>query len=243
MNANIMNRSELIFHIVAVVTLTIVAILFWNITSDGSYVEGKITSDVISEESVSTIYGQLYRTIPILCGVILFSIVISFYLEEWLQQTSWLYQIIEGYILILAKVPSLVFGILAVYFILFHSQKITYLSLLLSGVLLVMPVSIRSTQTAIQTVDMSVREAAYALGATRWRVVTGHVLPRTFPVILAVISAAISRILAIAALLISIISIYASNSLTLPKNVFVLISCSVIVSVLSSLLGWKGDSK
>lgn len=239
MNANIMNRSELIYHIIALVTLAIVAILLWNITSVGSYVEGKISPEVITEETVSTIYGQLYRMIPSLCGVILFSIVISFYLEEWLQQTSWQYRIIERFIVILAKVPSLVVGILTVYFILFHSQNITYYSLLLTAVLLVMPATIQSTQKAIQTVDMSVREAAYALGATRWRVITDHVFPRTFPAILAVICTAISRILAVAALLIFGVWIYASNSFTIPKSVFVLISCSVIVSVLSSLLDWK----
>ena len=234
-----MNGSELIYHIIALVTLAIVAILVWNITSDGSYLEGKIGSDVVTEETVSTMYGQLYRMIPSLCGVILFSIVISFYLEEWLQQTSWQYRIIERYITILAKVPSLVYGLLAVYFILFHFQNITYYSLLLTVVLLIMPVSILSTQKAIQTVDMSIREAAYALGATRWRVVTSHVLPRTFGAIFAVICTAISRILAIAALLISSVWIYTSNSFTIPISVFVLISCSVIVIVISSLLDWK----
>ena len=239
MNANIMNRSELIYHIIVVVTLAIIIVLLWNFTSGGSYVGGKINSDVITKETVSAIYGQLYRMIPSLCGVILFSIIISFYLEEWLQQASWQYRIIERYIAVLAKVPSLVVGILAVYFILFHSQDIAYYSLLLTVVLLVMPVTIWSTQKAIQTVDMSVREAAYALGATRWRVVTDHVFPHTLPAILAVIGTAISRILAIAALLISGVWIYASNSFTIPKNVSVLISCAVIVIVLSSLLDWK----
>ncbi len=234
-----MSRSELIYHTIAIVTLAIIIILLLNITSDRSYVEGKISSDAITEETVSKIYGQLYRMIPSLCGVILFSIVVSFFLEEWLQQTSWQYRIIERYITILARVPSLVVGILAVYFILFHFQNITYYGLLLTIVLCVMPVAIQSTQKAIQTVDMSVREAAYALGATRWRVVADHVFPRTFPAIWVVISTAISRILAMTALLIAVVWIYASNSFTIPKSVFVLISCSVVVIVLSSLLDWK----
>ena len=236
MNANIMNRSELIYHTIAIISLVIVIILLWNLTSDGSYVEGKINSDVITEETVSTIYGQLYRMIPTFCGVILFSIVISFYLEEWLQQTSWQYQIIERHIAILARVPSLVVGILAVYFIFFHFQNITYYGLLLTVVLLVMPVTIQSTQKSIQTVDISVREAAYALGATRWRVVTDHVFPHTFSKILAVICTAISRILAIAALLVASVWIYGSNSFSFPKSVILLITGALIVSVLSSLL-------
>ncbi len=239
MNANIMNRSELIYHTIAIVTLAIFIILLWNFTSDVSYVEDQTSSDVMTEETVSTIYGLLYRMIPSFCGVILFSIAISFYLEEWLHQTSWQYQIIERYIAILARVPSLVVGILAVYFILFHFQNITYYSLLLTVVLLVMPFTIRSTQKAIQTVDMSVREAAYALGATRWRVVTSHVFPHTFPKILAVIGTAISRILAVAALLVAGVWIYVSNSFNIPKSVILMITGAVIVSVLSSLLDWK----
>ncbi len=239
MNANIMNRSELIYHTIAIVTLAIVIILLWNFTSDVSYVEDQTSSDVMTEETLSTIYGQLYRMIPSFCGVILFSIAISFYLEEWLQQTSWQYQIIERHIAILARVPSLVVGILAVYFILFYFQNITYYGLLLTVALLVMPVTIRSTQESIQTVDMSVREAAYALGATRWRVVTGHVFPRTFPKILAIIGTAISRILAVAALLISGVWIYVSNSFSFPTSVILLITGAVIISVLSSLLEVK----
>lgn len=239
MNANIMNRSELIYHTIAVGTLAIIIVLLWNFTSGSSYVDGAINSDVITEKTVSTIYGQLYQMIPSICGVILLSIIVSFYLEEWLQQTSWQYRIIQRYIVVLAKIPSLVVGIMAVYFVLFHSQHIAYYSLLLTVVLLVMPATIWSTQKAIQTVDMSVREAAYALGASRWRVVTGHVFPRTFPAVLAVIGTAISRILAVAALLISAVWIYALNSFTIPKSVFVLLTCSVIVSVLSNLLDGK----
>ena len=239
MNANIMNRSELIYHTIAIISLVIVIILLWNFTSDVSYVEDQTSSDVMTEETVSTIYGLLYRMIPSFCGVILFSIAISFYLEEWLHQTSWQYQIIERYIAILARVPSLVVGILAVYFILFHFQTIQIIIYLLTVVLLVMPFTIRSTQKAIQTVDMSVREAAYALGATRWRVVTDHVFPHTFSKILAVIGTAISRILAVAALLVAGVWIYVSNSFNIPKSVILMITGAVIVSVLSSLLDWK----
>ena len=46
--------------------------------------------------------------------------------------------------------------------------------------LLVMPIIIVSAQEALRTVPPSMREAAYAVGATRWQVIRFHVLPYAF---------------------------------------------------------------
>ena len=235
-----MNRSELIYHIIAIITLAIIISLFWNFSADEPYVEGEITSDVAVDDTSSLIDRYFYRMIPILCGAILFSTVIALYLEEWLTQTTWQYRIIERYIVILAKVPSLVYGMFAVYFIVFHSQKVLNYPLLLTAILLVMPVTIRSTQKAIQSVDISVREAAYALGATKLRVIADHVLPNAYPLIIAGICTAISRILAIAALIVIISPwINSPNIFTIPKSAVVLISSAVIASVFSSIFDYK----
>ena len=234
-----MNRSEYIYHIIAIVSLALIIFLLWNFSSDESQVAGEMTANLDVETTPLLLYGHLYRMIPVFCVVVFLSIVIAFYLEEWLPQRTWQYRLIERYVVILARVPSLVYGIFAVYFIVFHSQHVLNYTLLLTTILLVMPIFIRSTQNAIQDVDISVREAAYALGATKWRVVSDHVFPHTVPAILAAIGIAISRILATAALLISGVCIYTSNSFDVPNSVFVLISGSVIVVVFSCLLDCK----
>lgn len=59
--------------------------------------------------------------------------------------------------------------------------------------LLVLPIIIISAREAIRTVPTSIREAAYALGATRWQMIRDHVLPMAFPGILTGVILSISR--------------------------------------------------
>ena len=59
---------------------------------------------------------------------------------------------------------------------------------LMAGVLtlslLILPIIVITTQEALRTVPTSLRQAALALGATRWQMVSGHVLPSALPGIL-----------------------------------------------------------
>ncbi len=59
---------------------------------------------------------------------------------------------------------------------------------LLAGVLtlslLILPIIVITTQEALRAVPQSLRQAALALGATRWQVVRDHVLPSALPGIL-----------------------------------------------------------
>jgi phosphate transport system permease protein len=59
--------------------------------------------------------------------------------------------------------------------------------------LLIMPVIIMAAQEAIRAVPQTIREAAYGLGAARWQVVRGQVLPMALPGILTGTILALSR--------------------------------------------------
>jgi phosphate transport system permease protein len=59
--------------------------------------------------------------------------------------------------------------------------------------LLSLPVIIISSQEAIRAVPLSLRQAAYGVGATRWQVTRHHVLPAAFPGILTGTILAVSR--------------------------------------------------
>ena len=59
--------------------------------------------------------------------------------------------------------------------------------------LLILPVIIISTREALRAVPNTIRQAAFALGATRWQTVYAHVLPAAFPGILTGIILALSR--------------------------------------------------
>ncbi|HLB72026.1 MAG TPA: phosphate ABC transporter permease PstA [Candidatus Methanoperedens sp.] len=126
------------------------------------------------------------------------------YLEEYADRT-WLTKIIEINISNLAGVPSIVYGILGL--ALFVRGLMLGRSLLagaLTMALLILPIIIISSQEAIRAVPSSIREASYALGATKWQTVKYHVLPAALPGILTGNILALSRAMGEAAPLIMI---------------------------------------
>lgn len=239
-----MKRSELIFQSIALITLAVAFILFWNFSKDVSFVENGTLFDVTDTDSYSVLQENLNRMIPILLGSILFSVAIAFYLEEYLARTSWKYQIIARQIAILASIPSLLYCILGAYFFVLKTEFGLFFTHALTFVLLVLPITIQSTQRAIRGVEISVREAAYALGAKRRHVIVHHVFPHAFSTIMAGIFIAISRALAIAALII-VVYVWTKHTpqsgdpFHIPGSVIVLLLLSLLSSVLSSFLEAK----
>jgi phosphate transport system permease protein len=99
-------------------------------------------------------------------------------------------RIIQTNIANLAGVPSIVYGILglALFVRAFGVRNLAMGRTLMAGgltlSLLVLPVIVIATQEALRTVPNSLRQAALALGATRWQMVRDHVLPAALPGIL-----------------------------------------------------------
>jgi len=99
------------------------------------------------------------------------------YLEEYARK-NWLTTIIEINIANLAGVPSIIYGLMALGLLVyqFHLGQ----TLLVGGItlaFLVLPIVIVATREALRAIPNGIREAAYALGATRWQVVKDHLLP------------------------------------------------------------------
>jgi phosphate transport system permease protein len=70
--------------------------------------------------------------------------------------------------------------------------------------LLILPVVIVATRESIRTVPNSIREAAYALGATKWRTIRDHIVPYSTGGILTGVIIALSRAIGETAPLITI---------------------------------------
>ncbi|GIK24907.1 MAG: phosphate ABC transporter permease PstA [Rhodocyclaceae bacterium] len=99
------------------------------------------------------------------------------YLEEY-APSNWVTGVIEINISNLAGVPSIVYGLLALGLFVYQfglGQSVATAGLTLA--LLILPVVIVATREAIRAIPAAIREAAYALGATKWQVVQGHILP------------------------------------------------------------------
>ncbi len=117
----------------------------------------------------------------------------AIYLEEFSPKNR-LSQLIEVNIGNLAGVPSIVYGILGlVLFVRFLALGRSVLAGSLTMTLLILPVIIIAAREALRAVPDSIRQAAFALGATRWQAVRAQVLPVALPGILTGVILAMSR--------------------------------------------------
>lgn len=117
------------------------------------------------------------------------------YLEEYAPK-NWFSDLIEINVANLAGVPSIVYGLLALglfVYILDLGQSILTAGLTLG--LLILPIVIVSTRESIRAIPIAIREAAYAVGATKWQVVYDHVLKYSYGGILTGIIIGMARAL------------------------------------------------
>jgi len=133
----------------------------------------------------SALLGTLY--LMVLCAVFIVPVGVAaaVYLEEYADPNRWYNRLIEVNIQNLASVPSVVYGILGLAFIVRGPVDIWGLGqgqpTLLAGALtlglLVLPVVIIVSREAIRAVPPSIREGSLALGATKWQTIFKQVLP------------------------------------------------------------------
>ena len=102
------------------------------------------------------------------------------YLEEYAKK-NWISDIIEINVSNLAGVPSIIYGLLALgLFVYAFGLGQSILSAGLTLALLMLPIVIVSTREAIRAIPIHIREAAYAVGATKWQVVYDHVIQYSY---------------------------------------------------------------
>lgn len=115
------------------------------------------------------------------------------YLEEFAAANR-ATRLIETNIANLAGVPSILYGLLG---LAVFVRGLQLGRILLAGALtlalLVLPIVIITSREALRAVPRTIREGAYALGATRWEVVWHQVLPVSLPGIMTGTILALSR--------------------------------------------------
>ncbi|MFN5514864.1 MAG: phosphate ABC transporter permease PstA [Cyanobacteriota bacterium] len=115
------------------------------------------------------------------------------YLEEY-SRRDWLADLIEINVTNLAGVPSIVYGLLALGLFVYQfqlGQSVAAAGLTLA--LLILPVVIVTTRESLRAIPSSLREAAYALGATKWQMIWDHILPYSSGSILTGVIIGLSR--------------------------------------------------
>ncbi len=153
---------------------------------------------------LSALAGTVY--LMILTAVIAFPVGVgaAIYLEEYARR-GWLSRLIELNIANLAGVPSIIYGLLGLeLFVRTMRLERSLLAGALTMALLVLPIVIIASREALRAVPPSIREASFALGASRWQTIRNQVLPLAFPGMLTGLILAASRAIGEAAPLITI---------------------------------------
>ena len=107
---------------------------------------------------------------------------VALYLTEYGRQ-SWFANLVRYFIDVMTGVPSIMFG-LFIYIVLVKAKiggGFTAWKGSVALSLLMLPVVVRSAEVVLLLVPSSLREAALALGAPRWRVLARVVLPTAAP--------------------------------------------------------------
>jgi phosphate transport system permease protein len=140
-------------------------------------------------------------SLQLIAGVILFVVPVgigaAIYLEEYADKSKWWNRVIEVNIQNLAAVPSIIYGILGLAFIVRGPLDLGFILIAgsLTLALLVLPMVIIAAREAIRAVPDSIRQGSLALGATRWQTIRSQVLPASIPGIATGVILAVSRAL------------------------------------------------
>jgi phosphate transport system permease protein len=128
------------------------------------------------------ILASLYLTGLVFLFAVPVGVATAIHLEEYANRERWYNRLLELNIQNLAGVPSIVYGILGLAFLV-HGIGLgrTLLAGALILTLLVLPTVIIASREALRSVPPSIRDGAYALGATRWQVTWRQVLPAAIP--------------------------------------------------------------
>jgi phosphate transport system permease protein len=152
----------------------------------------------------SALVGTLWVIAVCIAFIVPVGVASAVYLEEYADRDRWYNRLIEVNIQNLAAVPSIVYGILGLAFLVRGPLSLGHVVLAagLTLALLVLPVVVIAGREAIRAVPPSIREGSMALGATKWQTIWKQVLPAAVPGFATGVILAVSRAIGEAAPLI-----------------------------------------
>jgi phosphate transport system permease protein len=158
-----------------------------------------LTDPGSSDPTVAGFKQAILGSLMLIAGVIVLIVPLgvgaAIYLEEYANKDRWWNRLFELNIQNLAAVPSIIYGILGLGFIVRGPLDLGEIPLAGSMVLalLVLPIVIIAGREAIRAVPPSIREGSLALGATRWQTIRHQVLPASIAGIATGVILAVSR--------------------------------------------------
>ena len=181
--------------------ILLLGVLLWDVAVDGA---DRLSLDFITSFASinadqagiqAALTGTLWLMAVCAAFIIPVGVATAIYLEEYADNTKWYNRLVEVNIQNLAAVPSIVYGILGLAFLV--RGPLSLGPVILAGGLtlglLVLPVVIIAGREAIRAVPPSIREGSMALGATQWQTIWRQVLPAAVPGIATGVILSLSR--------------------------------------------------
>ena len=179
--------------------VVVLAVLLITVTKDGigvlsfDFINSFPHYKVVEAGVKSALAGTLWVMAVTALFAITFGVGAVIYLEEFASR-NWFTKVVEININNLAGVPSVVYGLLGLaVFVYGMGLGPTILAGGLTLALLILPIIVVASREGLRSVPPSIREAAMALGATRWQAVRFQVLPAALPTILTGFILALAR--------------------------------------------------
>jgi phosphate transport system permease protein len=155
----------------------------------------RLTTRIESSGLASALWGTIWLMGTCALFIVPVGVATAVYLEEYADNSRWWNRLIEVNIQNLAAVPSVVYGLLGLAFLVrgpLSLGRVVLAGALTLG-LLVLPVVIIAGREAIRAVPSSIREGSMALGATKWQTIWKQVLPSAIPGLATSVILALSR--------------------------------------------------
>lgn len=220
------NAFQTLLILMLGVGLVVLGFLLYSVASDGA---SRLSVDFLTgapsrRAANAGIKPALFGSLWLLGMTIVIALPISIGAAVWLEEMApraWWSNLIEVNITNLAGVPSIVYGLLAAGLfagVLGLGDTLWTGALALS--MLVFPVVVVAAREAIRAVPPSIRQGAYALGATRWQMTRRSVLPPAIGGIVTGCVLALSRAIGEAAPLLLIATLAIFNAPSGPNDAF-----------------------
>ncbi|MEA2378633.1 MAG: phosphate transport system permease protein [Thermoleophilaceae bacterium] len=183
------------------ISILLLGVLLYDVVKDGAgtldfhFINSFTSISADKAGAQAAIWGTIWLMGICAVFIVPVGVATAIYLEEYADNDRWYNRLIEVNIQNLAAVPSVVYGILGLAFLVRGPLSLgnTVLAGGLTLGLLVLPVVIISGREAIRAVPSSIREGSMALGATQWQTIWRQVLPASIPGVATGVILALSR--------------------------------------------------
>jgi phosphate transport system permease protein len=180
----ILDRSiKIVFSFSVFIALGILTILLSSIIIqsigwlDWQFLTSNLSINAQRAGIKGVITGTLLMMVILAPVTLILGVATAIFLEEYVRK-GWFHSIVKINISNLSAVPSVIFGLLG---LTIFSRLLGLGSSILAGALtmslLILPIVVVSAQEAIKAVPGFLREASYAMGATKWTTIRKVVLP------------------------------------------------------------------